>query len=58
MINIRVNNQTVDVDAAPDTYPRIRRAIHRAAELQRAAAAAGGGAQSNVAAYASKGAHS
>ena len=65
LLSVNPNPSDADIDAAMSgnicrcgTYPRIRRAIHRAAELQRAAAAAAGSAQSNVAAHASKGAHS
>ena len=64
LLSVNPNPSDADIDAAMSgnicrcgTYPRIRRAIHRAAELQRAAAPAGGVAQS-VVAHASKGARS
>lgn len=64
LLSVNPNPSDADIDAAMSgnicrcgTYPRIRRAIHRAAELQRAAAPASGVAQS-VVAHASKGARS
>ena len=53
LLRVNPNPSDADIDAAMSgnicrcgTYPRIRRAIHRAAELQRAAASASGDAHS------------